>query len=195
MARARPPERPTKGERPTAGERPTVGDRPVEPEPEVRVIAVWTDGPSRGRPGPRWRWAAIAALTLVVVALVITAVGRTSHPHRSRHRPAVGATVVSASPVAAIIGTDALAAAFRGALRCLRLRYVTSDPAFVQAVPDRSGRCRGNPTPATVIYRMVGRELRPVLDTAAYACPVRALPPQVQADLRLCPGVALSQAP
>jgi len=179
MARAGPPERPAE---------PGTG-------PEVRVIAVWTDGPSRVPSRPRRRWAAIAALTLVVAALVIAVDGGTSDTHRSRLRRPVGGTAVSASPVATIIGTDALAAAFRGALRCLRLSYVTSDPAYVQAVPDRSGRCEGNPAPATVIYRMIGRELRPVLDTADYACPVRELPPPVEVALRLCPGENISQSP
>ncbi len=86
-----------------------------------------------------------------------------------------------------IAGPDELAAAFRGAFRCMSLTFAARDPAYFRARPDDTSRCARFRGEETAIYRQVNREFRLVLDTTRYSCPVRSLPAAVQAVLGVCP--------
>jgi hypothetical protein len=131
-----------------------------------------------------WRAAAatIVALALAVVAVLYGGVLQ-REPSRSHHQ----VTVVARIGPNVLIGPDALAAAFRAGLRCQTLTFARGDPRYFRAQPDHTGACRWSSPGQPIVYREVGREFRPVLDAADYACPVRDLPVIVQRELSLCP--------
>jgi hypothetical protein len=171
MARRRPPEDPGSHEPPVD---PWSHERPVR---DVRPTVVRDRGLRRFR---------TAGLTIVVVALAVVAIVYGGVLQRSSSRRV---TVVRASiGPDVLIGPDALAAAFREALRCQTLTFAVGDPQYFRAQPNHTGACRQYSPGHAVIYREVRREFRAVLDAADYVCPVSALPTIVQKELRLCPA-------
>lgn len=130
----------------------------------------------------RYRTAAvwIVALALAVVAILYGGVLDRS-PSRGK------LNVVSVNVGAdVLVGPDALAAAFREALRCQTLTFAANDPQYFRAQPDRTGACREYSPDHVVIYREIGREFRIVLDAPGYSCPVASLPAIVQSELGIC---------
>lgn len=133
--------------------------------PRYQTVAVW-----------------IAAFALALVAIRYGGVLQ-----RSRSPIHQQVAVVPTIGRDVLVGPDAVAAAFRGGLRCQRLTFAPRDPEYFRAQPDRSRNCSGYGPDSATIYREVGREFRVVLDTADYECPARGVPSIVQRELRLCP--------
>jgi hypothetical protein len=172
MARDRPPER----------------DSPGDPPRDAEVTVQWDADPARhSRRG--------TAVVAVAVILGVAAVLYGGVLQRYRRAPPPPAAFIRSPTIGpdVLIGPDALAAAFREALRCHTLTYAASDPEYFRAQPARTGACRQYGAASAVIYRQVNREFRLVLDTADYVCPVRGLPPEVQVELGLCPKSGSAQ--
>ena len=132
----------------------------------------------------RYRTAAVWIVALALAAVAILYGGVLDRaPSRAKHRVVpvnVGADV--------LVGPDALAAAFREALRCQTLTFAANDPEYFRAQPDRTGACRQYSPDHVVIYHEIDREFRIVLDAPNYSCPVVSLPAIVQSELGICPA-------
>lgn len=125
---------------------------------------------------------AAGALAALVVPAILTNPARPVRP--------VHAAAVPAGLAVGIPALDAIAAAFRGPLRCMSVSFAPADPDYLRAGPGPGTACAGYRSRTPVILRLVDGELRPLLDTATYSCPVPALPAAVQSELHVCPRAA-----
>jgi hypothetical protein len=68
----------------------------------------------------------------------------------------------------------------------LSVAIATHDPRFARADFDKSVPCGQFSGYATAIFRRTGGMWVAVIEAINYACPVRSLPAQVQAELGVC---------
>jgi hypothetical protein len=83
-------------------------------------------------------------------------------------------------------GPRGVAAAYGYPLRCLSVTIPLHDPRFARADFDRAFQCGQFTGDPTAIFERVHGWWRPLLDAVGYTCPVRSMPPRVQAELAVC---------
>jgi hypothetical protein len=115
-----------------------------------------------------------------VLALVLTMSTVATVWLGDRH---VGSRVVS---TAREPGPAGVAAAYGYPLRCLRVTIVAADDNYARADFNHLSPCGRYTWYPTAIFHYDSGAWRPVLDAAAYSCPVHSLPAAVQTELEVC---------
>lgn len=83
-------------------------------------------------------------------------------------------------------GPAGVAAAYGFPLRCLTITTLPGNPEYARADFNRASECGRYNGAVTAIFLRSGGVWRPVLRAVLYSCPVRSLPPSVQAGLDVC---------
>jgi hypothetical protein len=152
--------------------------------PEVILVEIRMLGDPDARPFREWtgaiqkitRWPAVVALVLLAAILAMAGTPLRG-PDGARH-------VVSA--LARERGPAGVAAAYGYPLSCLSITILATDQAYARADFNHLRPCGRFTGYSTAIFHRVMGAWRPVLDAAAYVCPVASLPVNVQTELGVC---------